>query len=60
MWKGKYPSTDNIEQEKKEETLTAKKTRDIQTKGTHKHTEAQLKRFDDHSCVSRSEESKCM
>ena len=28
-------------------------------KGTHKHTKASLKRFDDHRCPSQSEESKC-
>ena len=29
-------------------------------KGTHKHMEAYLIYFDDHRCVSQSEESKCM
>ena len=29
-------------------------------KGKHKHTEASLKHFGDHRCLSQSEESKCM
>ena len=29
-------------------------------KGTHKHTKASLKRFDDHRYLSQSEERKCM
>ena len=29
-------------------------------KGTLKHMEAPLKHFDDHRCLSQSEESKCM
>ena len=37
-----------------------KKWRDLRTKGTHKHTEASFKLFDDHRYLSRSEESKCM
>ena len=38
------------------------KIRDLRMKGahththTHKHMEAQLKRFDDHRCISRSED----
>ena len=28
-------------------------------KGTHKHTKASLKHFDDHRCLSQSEETKC-
>ena len=28
-------------------------------KGTHEHTEASLKHFDDHRCISQSEESFC-
>ena len=34
--------------------------RDLQMKGTHKHTEAELICFDNHRCISQSEESKCM
>ena len=29
-------------------------------KGSHKNTEASLKRFGNHRCLSQSEESKCM
>ena len=28
-------------------------------KGTHKHMEASLKRFNNHRCLSQSEENKC-
>ena len=34
------------------------KERDHQMKGTHKHTEVSLIRFDNHRCLSRSEERK--
>ena len=37
-----------------------KKWRILQMKDTHKHAEASLKRFGNHTCLSRSEESKCM
>ena len=37
-----------------------KKRRDLRMKGTHKHTEASLKHCDNHRCLFRSEESKCM
>ena len=40
--------------------LSLKKWRDLRKKGTHKHTEASLKRFNYHRCLSRSEESKCI
>ena len=40
--------------------LSLQKLRDLKMKGSHKQTEAKLKRFDDHGCLSRSEESKCL
>ena len=46
-------------QEQKEETLP-KKRRDFQMKGTNKHMEAELISFDNHRCLSQSEENKCM
>ena len=36
------------------------KWRDLWRKGTHKHMETYLRYFDDHRCLSQSEESKCM
>ena len=40
--------------------LLPKKWRDLWMKGTHIQTEVSLNHFDDHTCLSQSEESKCM
>ena len=40
--------------------IVTKKWRDLRRKGTHKHSETQLRYFDDHRCLSRTEEGKCM
>ena len=42
------------------EKFYQKKWRDLWLKSTHKHTETWLKRFNDHRCLSQSEESKFM
>ena len=46
------------EWKKKGKSLT-EKWRDLQRKGGHKHPEIYLIYFDDHGCLSQSEESKC-
>ena len=60
MWKGKYWSMDTTKNRKRKRNFLPKKWRDLRTKGIHKYTETYLKCFDDHRCLSRSEESKCM
>ena len=45
---------------KRKGKLLSKKLKDFQMKVTHKHTEASLIRFDNHRCLSQSEECKCM
>ena len=45
--------------ERKGKTLT-EKCRDLQRKGTQKHTETYSKYFDSHRLLSQSEESECM
>ena len=44
--------------ERKGKTLT-NNWGDLQRKGTHKHNKSYSKNFDDHKCLSQSEESKC-
>ena len=45
--------------EKKGKTLI-EKWRDLRRKGTHKYMETYLIYFNDHQCLSQSEEGKCM
>ena len=48
-----------IQKYKKKEEILIEKNWDIRMKSTHKHTKLH-KHFDDHRCLSQSEESKCM
>ena len=45
---------------KRKRKFLPKKWTDQRAKGTHKHMEAWLKCFDDHRCLSRSKQNKCM
>ena len=56
-WKEKYQSMDNTNNGKGKGKLLPKNEEISRWK---KHTETYLKFFDNHSCLSQSEESKCM
>ena len=51
-------NTTSLSKNKKKRRETLTKKLDFWRKGTHKHMEAKLKYFNDHRCLSRSEESK--
>ena len=56
MWKGKYRSTNNTN-EVKGKGKRFPKIEEIS--GGNAHTKTYMKYFDDHRCLSQSEESEC-